>query len=61
LAIEPNAVLALEIAWVSWLLRSETTVASLLELTTKRSNRFSSALSSPTKALVRFSPGAKNS
>ena len=58
-AIAPNAVLALEIALESCAPRSETAVASLLELTTKRSKRFWSAFSSWTKAAARLSAGPK--
>ena len=59
LAIAPKAVLALEIALESSLPRWATAVESLAELTTKRSSRFWSAFSSPTKAAVRFSAGPK--
>ena len=51
--------LALETALESWLPRSETAVASLLELTMKRVKRFWSAFSAWTKASLRLSAGPK--
>jgi hypothetical protein len=58
-AIELKAVLALEIALESSAPRPATVVASLLELMTKRSKRFWSALSSLTKASARLRAGPK--
>ena len=59
LAIALKAVLALEMASESSSPRPAIVVESLLELTTKRSKRFWSALSSLTKASARLSAGPK--
>ena len=59
LAIAPKAALALAIALESSSPREAITVASLLELTTKRSKRRWSELSSPKKVRARLRPGAK--
>ena len=59
LAIAWKALVALEIALVSCVLRPAIAVESFAVLTTKRSKRCSSEFSSPTKALVRLRPGPK--
>ena len=59
LAIAPKAVLALEIALESCSPRPAIAVVSFAELTTKRSSRCWSALSSRAKALARLRAGPK--